>query len=373
MIEPNAIRETAESPKIEPSLPENSVEQDAVEQDAVEDGARPSRDLPILPILAPPVEARRGPPPSALLLAAVLLSLAVGSVLGALVMRHRIESRKLLVAVNGVRITDDQLFTRLKIAGGLAAVHQMVQEELQVQFARKKGLAPTDAQVQARYDKISRQPGFLERLGASRMPLDTFKQRLRLQIVQEKVLSQGVSVSPAEVRGFYRQQTDPGNPNALFYRPAAVALSAIATTSPGQAAWALKELNSDTPFGVAAAEYSVDPSKSNGGMLSPLLRGRSPLSRAPALEAAVFGLKPGDRLGPVLYGKQWWIFQCVEKSPATTTPFAQAEADCREGATLVKGKRLNSKRVEAEFQAFERSSNLQAFQKAYQPALDNVN
>lgn len=361
------MHETAEPAKLD-----HPQAQGQVEGDTAQKPPHTSQDLPIAPILAPPIAAKRTLPPSSLLLASILLSLVAGTVLGALVMRHRAESRKILVAVNGVKITDDQLFTRLKIAGGLAAMHQMVQEELQLQFARKKGLAPTDAQVQARYDKIGQQPGFMERLGASRMPLDTFKQRLRLQMVQQAVLSQGVTVSQAEIRVFYRQQTDPHNPSALFYRPATVELSAIATMSQGQAERALKELNSDTPFGVAASEYSVDPSKSNGGMLAPLVLGRSALTRDPSLEAAVFNLRPGTRIGPVLYLKQWWIFQCVEKSPAATTPFVQAEAECREGAMLIKGKRLNAKRVETEFQAFERSSNLQAFRKDYQPALENV-
>ena len=360
------MHETAETPQNDSAL-----SQDPVEDLTIPPTAAPGQGRPMTPMLAPP-RAERRVPQLALLISAVLLSLAIGTVLGALVMRHRIDSEKLLVAVNGVKITDDQLFTRLKIAGGLAAVHQMVQEELQIQFARKKGLAPTDAQVQARYDKISRQPGFMERLGASHMPLETFKQRLRLQMVQEAVLSQGVKVTPSEVSDFYRQQTDPHNPSALFYRPAAIELSAIATTSQDQAWRALKELSSDTPFGVVASEYSVDRSKSNGGRLAPLMRGRSLLSRTPALEASLFALNPGDRLGPILYGKQWWIFQCVEKAPQTTTPFAKVADDCREGALLIKGRQLNAKRVDAEFQAFEHSSTLQAFRKDYQPALNNV-
>lgn len=373
------MRETAEPPKLEPTETEPSQP-----QDGREDGPqatppmsgdvppRPSPDLPIAPILAPPVAPRRAVTPASLLLVSVVLSLVAGIALGALVMRHRMNSRKILIAVNGVTITDDQLFTRLRVAAGLATLHEMVQEELQVQFAQKKGLAPSDAQVEARYEKISRQPGFQEKLAASRMPLTTFKQRLRVQMVQEAVLSQGITVTPSEVLAFYRQQSDPRNPNARFYRPDAIGLDAIATPTRDQADRAFKELSSDTPFGVAASEYSVDPSKSNGGALAPLLRGRSPLSHTPALEAAVFGLKPGDRIGPVLYGKQWWIFQCVNRAPAVTIPFNQAQADCRDAALLLKGKRLNSKRVEAEFQSFERSANLQAFQQQYQPALQNV-
>lgn len=309
--------------------------------------------------------------PTPLMWIAVVVALIVGLLVGALIMRQRAKAHQVMVSVNGTVITRDAFFNRLQQVAGMATMHKMVEEELQIQFAQKKGLAPTDAEVNAKYAQASRQPNFDQILAANGQTRDSYKHGLRVKMAQTAVLVHGVNVSEADMRSYYKSQINPQNPQAQFYRPETIVLRAIATASRQDAARAMQDLARSTPFELVAQSYSRDASKTNGGLLNPIGRGRSDLRKVPAVENAVFALKVGGQLGPVALGKQWWIFRCEEKMPPTTLPYQKVRDDCRTGAQLVKGVARNGRTIEAEFQKFERTSNLQAFWPQYQPALGN--
>lgn len=317
----------------------------------------------------PPLMALKSRWPGSLPWVAAALALVVGLLLGYLIMRHRHEGQQIVAAVNGTQITKDQLFTRLQEAGGQQVVHKMVEEELQMQFAAKKGLAPTNAEVEARYLMISKDPRFASALLASGMSLEDYKRSLRVRLAQANVLTHGVTVTDAEVRDFYNKQSDPKNPQAQFYKPATMTFRVISAGDQNQAQQALKELSTNTEFALVATHYSIDPSKSVGGLLSPLQQGHSPLSQVPALETALFNLKVGQNYGPVSFNKAWWIFHCEEKTPGKTTPFEHIKEEARLGAEIVKGTKLNTNAVERDFSDFQRSSNLQSFWPLYQRAV----
>lgn len=318
---------------------------------------------------APPLMALRSRWSGLLPWVAAGLGLLIGFGSGILVMRHRHEGQNVVAAVNGVPITKDQLFARLLTAAGQPVVHKMVEENLQLQFAEHQHLPPTKDQVEARYKSMSRDPQFLSNLTASGMSLDDFKQSLRVRLAQANVLTDGITVSDAEVRKFYTDQSDPKNSQAQFYKPATMTFRVIATASSNAAQKALAELNTNTPFELVASAYSVDPSRNAGGLLAPLPQGRSPLSQAPALETALYNLKVGQLYGPVNFNKGWWIFRCEDKSTGHALPFDSIKDEAHLGAAIIKGTRLNRAKVEQEFAAFEGSSSLQAFWPQYQHAV----
>jgi foldase protein PrsA len=321
------------------------------------------------PTPRPPLMALQSRWPGLLPWAVAALALVIGFTLGVLIMRHRHEGQKVVAAVNGTQITQDQLFTRLQEAGGQIVVHRMVEEELQLQYAAKKGLAPTPAQVEAKYDSIRKDPRFAPALLASGMSLEDYKRSLRVKLAQANVLTDKISVSDAEVRDFYNQQSDPKNPQAQFYRPATMTFRVIATGNQKLAQSALGELNNNTPFELVATEFSVDPSKDAGGLLSPLQRGRSPLSQNPALETALFNMKVGQLYGPVSFNKGWWVFRCEDKSPGQALPFDSIKNEAKLGAQIIKGTKLKGKDIAKDFQDFQRTSSLQAFWPLYQRAV----
>ncbi len=319
---------------------------------------------------SPPLMALQSRWPTLLPWGAAALGLLIGFLGGYLIMRHRHEGQKVVAAVNGVQITQDQLFIRLQEAAGQQAVHKMVEEELQLQFAAKEGVAPTDAQVDARYKAIQKDPRFLPALRASGMSLEDYKHSLRVRLAQANVVTQKVTVTDAEVQDFYKTQSDPNNPQAQFYKPATMTFRVIATASQATAQRALSDLNvSNTPFELVASTYSIDPSKSVGGLIAPLQRGRSPLSQNPALEASLFNLKVGQVFGPVSFNKGWWIFRCEDKSLGQALPFDSIKEEAVLGAEIVKGTKINGPAVEARFQDFERTSTLQPFWTQYEHAV----
>ena len=334
--------------------------------------ASPADTLPQMDTLPPFPQARTPEPPAKKQLPKVPLWLLasamflIGLVLGVVVMRHRAETQKIVVSVNGATITRDDLFNQMQDTFGAQTVHKMIQNLLQLQFAKKKGLAPTDADVDKAYDKISQRPNFAQALAQSGMLAGDFKSNLRVQLAETNVITQGVTVTEADARSYYAAQSNPSNPNAQFYRPEEVSLRAIATQTQGQAEKALAELGAQTPFELVASTYSMDTSKSNGGLLAPLALGRSPLHTNPALEQRVFGMSIGSQIGPVFFARQWWIFRCQDKAPAATVPYSQVQDQCLTGAKLVKGTALNSRRIQQEFTDFQHSSNLQAFWPQYQ-------
>lgn len=297
------------------------------------------------------------------------LALVIGFGLGILVTRHRHEAQKTIAAVNGVVITQDDFFGRLQLAAGQPVMHKLVEEQLQLQFAAKKGVTPTDAEVDARYEQISKDPRFLPALAASGMSINDYKKSLRVKLAQAAVLTKGVTVSDAEIRDFYNKQSDPRNPQSQFYKPDTITFRVIAAPKLAIAQSALAELAANTPFELVAAQDSIDPSKDNGGQIAPLQRGRSPLSQNPALEATLFNMKVGQTSAPLPFNKAWWIFRCQDKTLGQALPFESIKDEARLGAEILKGTTLNGRVIQAEFQDFQRSSTKQAFWQQYRQAI----
>ena len=298
------------------------------------------------------------------------LALLIGIGIGVLTMRHRHAAEQNVAAVNGVPITQSQLFHRLELFAGPVTLHQMAQEQLQLQFAAKKGAAPTDAEVNKEFQKLSRVPKFARDLAANGLTETDYKDSLRVKLAQADVLIQGVNVSDAEVRAYYAAQTDPRNLHALYYQPDSIIVRTIGIDSRATMAKAMQELAVHTPFPLVASQYSQDTaSKQNGGLLSPLQRGRSPLTRTPAVEQAVFNLKIGEQLGPIAFHNGWWLFLCEDKKLGKTQPFAEVKDDCILGTKIAKGTKMKGKAINTEFQDFQRKSVLQAFWKKYQPVM----
>lgn len=303
----------------------------------------------------------------------------LGLIIGVVVMRQREHSKVIVVSVNGANVTRDDLFNHMQDSYGAQVMHTLVQNQLQLQFAQKKNLAPTQAQVDAEYAKLSSRPNFAQALAQSGMQEGDFKENLRVQLAETNVITQGVTATDADAQAYYKAQSNPDNPTAQFYRPAQVSLRAIATQTEPQAQKALTDLSTGTPFELAASTYSADTSRTNGGLLAPLSFGRPPLHLAPALEQQVFALKIGGQIGPVFFAPpgtasnapKWWIFRCQDKAAALTVPYAQVQDQCLTGAKLAKGTVLNSKRIQQEFLDFQHTANLQAFWPQYQRVIAN--
>jgi foldase protein PrsA len=295
----------------------------------------------------------------------LLVTLAVGAAAGSLATRQRYKGRQVVASINGVLITEPDFLHRMEITTGDNTLRQMVTEQLQLQYARQRGVFPAEADVLARYKKLSEQPSFGQYLAATHQGPEDVMQGLRVSLAREAVVTRGETVTDAEVRAYYDRQTDPRNPRARYYTPRSVTLAVIKTRSRQQVDLAASELAQGAAFDKVAARYSQDASRQRGGVLPPVPFGRTPSSRVSGAEAIVFALQVGEQTGPRQIAGDWWIIRCLDKKPAVIKPFAEVVDECRENALLEKSLPARSEAVHESYQKFSKDANIRAFWPQY--------
>jgi foldase protein PrsA len=298
-----------------------------------------------------------------------LLALFIGLVIGVFGMRARYNAKEVVFSVNGVTVDKNTFFDRLQRAAGVPVARALVGEQLQLQFAEKEGVLPTDEEVEARFQELAKRKNFKENLQRQGLTEEQFKSNLKLTMAQANVLTKGVKVTEAEIREFYRRNSDPKNPTARFYLPETVQLAVIVTRTEEDARKALADLNRGIAWSTVVKNYSLDDSKENDGVLPPTVRGRTRASTIPGLEDAVFGMKVGDRIGPRQFAGGWWIIRCLDKRPAQKIPFQEVRTECEVGAKLVKAGPETVRKVEAKFAEFQKNAEIKAFWPQYAEAV----
>ena len=295
----------------------------------------------------------------------VIGALIIGSLLGGFLVRQRYRAKDVVGAINGVVIKQNMLYHTMEKTNGAGVMRMMVEDELTLQFAAKKGVSPTAAEVDKRYQKESQNPNFEQQIAASGLTEEDVKRKLQVGIAKANLVKQGMTVTDAEVHNFYNANIDPSKRDALYYKPESVQIAVIVTSSEAEARKANQDLNKGTSFGTVAANYSKDTSKDRGGVLPVLYRGRANFSKIPGIEATIYGMKIGQQIGPQKFANAWWIIHCEDRKPQEIQPFAKVEAECRDNALLLKGLQKNTKRVNEEFEAFRKASNVQMFWEQY--------
>ena len=303
------------------------------------------------------------------IVALLLATLMVGAAFGILVTRQRYKARQVVAAVNGELINQDDLYNQLERTAGVSALKTILDEKLALQFAQKKGVLPTKAEVDKRYAEMLAQPGYEDQLKRSgRVPEDV-KHTLMVQMAKAKVLEKDVTVTEEEMRRFYESNLDRKNPNALYYMPETIQLAVIVTKTEAESVKAKADLAHGIPFATVAQTYSVDDSKQSGGLTGLIAQGRTIAAKMPGFEDTVFRMKIGSQLGPVNIAKVWWIIRCVDKTSEKIQPYDTVREECRTGAALLKGVKENKAKVEAEYAEFRKNANVQAFWQQYKEAV----
>lgn len=297
----------------------------------------------------------------------VLLTAAVTALASTAFVRaiYRRKATAAIVVVNGVPIRRDRLMSELERRHGRDVVGRLVANELIQQFARLRQCWPSDRQVEERFKKEQAKPGFVESLLRANQTESDYKERLKLRLAEINLIVKGVDVTEAETRYFYERNIDPKNPGAIFGTPERVQVAVIGALTQKDAEDAKWDLVRDVPWYVVCAKYSVDASRAQAGLLSPIAQGESFLARNPAAEAKVFALREGDRTGPLQAAGKWWIVRCLKKWPARVTPWREARAEAEMGARIEKGVAVNAEKVAQDRAEFVRQTLIQVYDDAY--------
>jgi parvulin-like peptidyl-prolyl isomerase len=193
--------------------------------------------------------------------------------------------------------------------------------------AERQGVEVTDKEVQDTFVELKNQnfqteeeyQQFLQQSGLTQEDID---ERVRLQVVSEKIQEQITNETPAvtdeEAEEFYDAN------KAQFEQPESRNIRVIVNKDPAQVQAALTQLqadNSPESWKQVAAEFSTDPtSKDQGGVRSGVTEGQF----EDPLNTEIFDAPQGQVVGPVHTSVSDYVFQVDAITPATTTPFDEA-------------------------------------------------
>jgi foldase protein PrsA len=290
---------------------------------------------------------------------------AVGSVAGAYFKSRRDKANNTVVSINGELIMKDGFMHRMETQIGEQTLRTMIQEQLQMQFARKQGVDVTDDEVKARLAHIEQNPTLLATLNQRGETQKDLIINITVHLAQRKTLAKGVTVTDAEVRDYYRRQSDPVNAAADFYHPGTADIQAIITRSQDKIREANLSLQRGVLFETVAQRFSEDPSGKQGGRFPRIVLGRTALSKIPGFDATLTKIPVGSVYGPVQLAGTWWLIQCNERTPATTDSFDKVRSECELEARAEKGLRTQGATVEKEFEDFAHHSEVTAFWPQY--------
>ncbi|MDQ7773649.1 MAG: peptidyl-prolyl cis-trans isomerase [Elusimicrobiales bacterium] len=222
------------------------------------------------------------------------------------------------VTVNGSRITADDISMRLWWTNAERTLQDLVDEELILQEARRLGVKPAAAEVDARFKAIAdsykgekEMETALKGIGYSSRALRALIER-QLSIRETAIKSAGIAVGDEQAKLFYD-----ANREALA-RPESVRLRQFFTTVRADAEDALRLLNTGADFATLAMLKASDENlKRTGGELGYINRG----VLIPELEKEVFALTPGKYTGVITTGTGFSIFKSEDYRPRSVPEF----------------------------------------------------
>lgn len=209
---------------------------------------------------------------------------------------------------------------------------QMINEQLQLQFAANNGLRLSELEVDESLQRIAKQnntdlAGLSALLAKDNLTLDRLRQQVRrellLERLRERELASRVSVSEQEVDQVLKSG---GASNRREYRLAAIQVNlperadnAQIETRRQKLLTALAEVKAGKPFAQVAASYSEGPTALQGGDLGWRSAGSLPADFVKLLDT----LKPGEASDIVRAGGTLYVFQLVEQRDGNAQQLVQ--------------------------------------------------
>ena len=216
------------------------------------------------------------------------------------------------------------------------ALRNLIENKLMLQRAEETGLtANIDIDVAAAMENVRKESGipdmkmFEQALQQQGLTVDAYRDSLRKRLLFDRLIGRFVqskiAVMDTEITQFYEQNRD------RFTRPAEVDVSEIVVLFEGRsrgearerAEKALAELKAGQDFGEVAKRYSQGPTAAKGGGVGAFKKG----ALAPALEAAVFGLKAGEQTGILEAEYGMVVMKANKKTEATLVPLDEVRAE----------------------------------------------
>jgi foldase protein PrsA len=247
--------------------------------------------------------------------------------------------QRMAAKINGDVISQEDFYKRTanwtqgQLIGppvGVVILNDIINEQLMRQEARRLKLEVSDAEVNAQvenYRKRAKDGGqsLDDTLKQNGLALDTFRDALRFQLLQQKLFTQGVTVADKEIEEFYNQ-----NKQSQFTTPEQAEAAQITVASEAAAKEVMQTLAKNAAFALVARSKSIDTFKEQGGKLPTLTRGFPNPSVSPEVISTVFSGPLNKPAGPVKVGNNWVIVQVEKRTPQSTKTLAEVKEDLRQ-------------------------------------------
>jgi foldase protein PrsA len=192
--------------------------------------------------------------------------------------------------------------------------------------ASKQHVTVTDAQVQKAFQSAKKQQfptstAFQTFLSQSGQTLQDILFRVRVNQIYMKLLAkQQTSVTPAKIQAYYSSHT------SQFGTPETRDIRIVRTPSASNANAAKAALEHGQSWAVVAKKYSIDATKSRGGLLPGVTKNQE----EQALNTAAFAA-PLNKLEGVIHGQfGYYVFEVTKIKKATQQTVTQATALIRQ-------------------------------------------
>lgn len=201
-------------------------------------------------------------------LAGVLLALASG-------VWAQVDPSRVVATINGTEIKGAEYYRRMEFLPGVGknlgdgfaefppgflTLEQLITEKLVFQLAAKKGVTPTDAEIQDELKyRLSKNPRLLDDWLASGRTRADLEYDVKFDLAQFKILTAGITVTDQEVEQYYKGHQD------QYTIPKRVQLKVIVVRSQADANAVDKELSAGKAFADVAKAHSADVTATSGG------------------------------------------------------------------------------------------------------------
>jgi parvulin-like peptidyl-prolyl isomerase len=221
------------------------------------------------------------------------------------------------------------------------AMEELINRELQYQDAVSKGIKPekekVDYQMQKMKDRFKSQEIYKAALDKQGLTEETLRaateKEFVIQSIVKKTITEPSNMTEADLKVYYDKNIKE------FKKPEEVKLRLLSSKDENKALEMLKKLKAGEDIGQVAHSMSEDESRSKGGDLGYIHKGRI----MPEIDQIAFSLIFGGISDPIHVGDMWYIVKVEDKLPERTLPFEEVKGKLEKELEAQKANELQEK------------------------------